>query len=106
MRRVLRAKRLGLIAEFPPKRHKGRDGKDVPNAIVNIASEFLTDLNKQGRGSNDSSLVRLGEFIDDVFLPFIQAQRRPSTYKSAVVFLVGHNRMERDNRQQWQIRHH
>jgi hypothetical protein len=76
---VLRAKRLGQIAESPPKGHKGKDGKDAPNAIANIASEFLADLNKQGRGSNDNSLVRLGEFVDEVFLPFIQAQRRPST---------------------------
>ena len=82
VRRVLRARRLGLIAEFPPKRHKGKDGKDAPNAIANIASEFLADLNKQGRGNNDNSLVRFGEFVDDVFLPFIQAQRRPSTYKN------------------------
>jgi len=81
-RRVLRAKRLGLVAEFPPKRHRGRDGKDVPNAIANTASEFLANLNKQERGSSDASLVRLGEFVETVFLPFIKAQRRPSTYKN------------------------
>jgi integrase len=81
-RRVLRAKRLSLVAEFPPKRHRGRDGKDVPNAIANTASEFLANLNKQERGSSDASLVRLGEFVETVFLPFIKAQRRPSTYKN------------------------
>jgi hypothetical protein len=83
-RRVLRAKRLGLITDFPPKRHKGKNGKDAPNAVVNLASEFLADLNKQGRGSNDNSLVRLGEFVEEVFLPFVLAQRRPSTYKNCV----------------------
>ena len=81
-RRVLRAKRLGLITDYPPKRHKARDGKDAPTAVVNLASEFLADLNKQGRGSSDNSLVRLGEFVDQVFLPFVKAQRRPSTYKN------------------------
>lgn len=50
--------------------------------MVNLACEFLADLNKQGCGSNDSSLVRLGEFVDDVFLPFVKVQRTPSTYKN------------------------
>src|SRR5215831_7553913 len=78
-RRVLRAKRLGKTEDFPPKRHKGKDGKDVPNAVANLATEFLADLNKRPDGM---SLVRLGEFVEQVYLPFVQAQRRPSTYKN------------------------
>jgi len=77
-RRVLRAKRLGLIEDYPPKRHKGKDGRDTPNAVVNLASEFLADLNKRPDGN---SLVRLGEFVEEIYLPFVRAQRRPSTYK-------------------------
>ena len=93
-RRVLRAKRLGLITDYPPKRHKARDGKDAPNAVVNLASEFLADLNKQGRGSSDNSLVRLGEFVDQVFLPFVKAQRRPSTYKKLRRHLASPSKVE------------
>lgn len=47
MRRVYRAKRLGLISDFPAKRHKGKDGKNVPNAIVDLGNEFLSTLPKE-----------------------------------------------------------
>jgi len=42
MRSVLRAKRLGLVTDFPPKRHRGKDGKDVPNEILRMGSEICT----------------------------------------------------------------
>ena len=78
-RRLFRSQRLGLIADFPPKRHKGKDGSDVPNAIVDLGNEFLATLPKNGNSSG-LALIRLGEFVEQTYLPFIRDQKKPSTY--------------------------
>jgi integrase len=79
VRSVLRAKRLGLIADFPPKRHRGKDGKDVPNEILQMGSEICTE-GVEAR----TLLTRFGEFVEQVYLPFVSAQRKPSTHKDYV----------------------
>jgi integrase len=66
-----------LIADFPPKRHKGKDGKDVPNAIVALGNEFLAALPKNGSGL---ALVRFGAFVKNTYLPYVKDQKKPSTY--------------------------
>src|SRR3989442_621417 len=78
-RSVLRAKRLGTLADFPPKRHKSKDGKDVPNAILQMGSEVCTETK-----TSDSLLTRFCEFVEQVYLPFIESQRKPSTYRDYV----------------------
>jgi integrase len=75
-RRVFRSKRLGLIADFPPKRHRGKDGKDTPNVIVNLGNEFLATLPKNGSGL---ALIRFGEFVEQTYLPFVREQKKPGT---------------------------
>jgi hypothetical protein len=71
MRSVLRAKRLGLVADFPPKRHRGKDGKDVPNEILRMGGEICT-VSVEAR----TLLTRLGEFVERVYLPFVALQRK------------------------------
>jgi integrase len=84
-RPVLRAKRLGTVAEFPPKRHKSADDPlGVPNSIRAKGEAFLVEINKtSGRESGQqlSALVRLGEFVESIYLPHVKAQKKPSTYK-------------------------
>jgi integrase len=78
-RSVLRAKRLGTLADFLPKRHRSKNGKDVPNAILRMGSEVCTETK-----SSDNLLTRFGEFVEQVYLPFISDQRKPSTHKDYV----------------------
>ena len=77
---VRRAKRLGRIEDFPPKRHKGKDGKDTPNAIIDLGNEFLSTLKQPDK--TDLVLIKMGEFIERSYLPYVQAQKKPSTYKA------------------------
>ena len=62
-RRIYRSKRLGLISDFPPKRHKGKDGKDVPNAVIELGKPFLAGLPKASSGI---ALLRFSEFVTTV----------------------------------------
>jgi integrase len=82
-RRVYRSQRLGLISDFPPKRHKGKDGSDVPNAIVDLGNEFLAKLPKTSNGSG-LALIRFGEFVEQSYLPFVRDQKKPSTHHNYV----------------------
>jgi integrase len=77
MRSMLRAKRLGLVADFPRKRHRGKDGKDVPNEILRMGTEICA-VSVEAR----TLLTRLGEFVEQVYLPFIAIQRKQSTHKN------------------------
>lgn len=79
-RRVYRAKRLGLVDDFPPKRRRGKDGKDVPNEIVRLGNAFLATQPKSG--ASGLALVRFSSFIKDTYLPFQKDQKKPSTYKN------------------------
>lgn len=78
-RRIYRSKRLALIADFPPKRHKGKDGKDVPNAVIELGKEFLAGLPKTSSGI---ALLRFGAFVKGIYLPYVKAQKKPSTYRN------------------------
>ena len=76
-RRLYRSKRLGLIADFPAKRHKGKDGKDVPNAIVELGNQFLAAQRTNG---SEVVLVRFADFVESTYLPYVKDQRKPSTH--------------------------
>lgn len=71
-----------MIEDFPPKRHKGKDGSDVPNAVINLGNEFLSKLPKNGAGG--LALIRLEEFVEQTYLPFARDQKKPSTYRNYV----------------------
>lgn len=75
--RIYRSKRLGLISDFPPKRHKGKDGKDVPTAIVDFGNQVLS---AQRKNSSGVALVRFSDFIEITYLPSVKEQKKPSTY--------------------------
>ena len=76
-RRIYRSKRLGLIADFPPKRHKGKDGKGVPKAIVDLGNQFLAAQRTTG---SELVLVRFADFVKNTYLPYVKDQKKPSTY--------------------------
>lgn len=80
LRKPYRSERLGLVTDFPPKRHKAKgDRLGTPNAIRTKADEFLIGINKQQREL--AVMPRLGAFIEERYLPHVQAQKKPSTYK-------------------------
>jgi integrase len=76
-RRIYRSKRLGLISDFPPKRHKGKNGKDVPNAIIDLGNQILAAQTRNGSGL---ALIRFRVFVKDTYLPYVKDQKKPSTY--------------------------
>lgn len=76
-RRIYRSKRIGLISDFPPKRHRAKDGKDVPNAIIDLGNEFLATQSKSG---STLALIRFQVFVKDIYLPYVKDQKKPSTY--------------------------
>jgi len=87
-KRVLRARKIGSLAEFPPKRQRRKATDievnrtkfdDVPDAVKHLARQFLDSANDHRR--QPEQVRRMGEFVESVYLPWAQEQLKPSTLK-------------------------
>jgi integrase len=87
-KRVLRARKIASIAEFPPKRLRRKAGDtdvsrakfdDVPDAVKQIARDFLDSANDSRR--QPEQVRKTGDFVESVYLPWAQEQLKPSTLK-------------------------
>jgi len=94
---ILRNRKLATLEEYPPKRQRGRKAAegdnvaapdsshrrksfdDTPDAIKQLAREFLDSANDDQR--MPEQVRKLGEFVESVYLPWAKAQLKPSTLK-------------------------
>jgi len=71
IRSIQRSKRLALVDAM----HKTR------KSVALLAETTLEPLNKASRASSPLVANRLGDFVDDVYLPHVESKRKPSTYR-------------------------
>lgn len=71
IRSIQRSKRLAPLDAM----HKTR------KSVALLAETMLEPLNKASRASSPLVANRLGEFVDNVYLPHVESKRKPSTYR-------------------------
>src|SRR5215469_18217160 len=74
LKRILRARKLATLEDYPPKR-RGR----VPDEVKQLAREFLDSVNDTRR--EPEHVRKLGEFVESIYLPIATEQLKPSTIK-------------------------
>jgi len=71
IRSIQRSKRLAPVDAM----HKTR------KSVALLAETILEPLNRASRASSPLIANRLGDFVDNVYLPHIESKRKPSTYR-------------------------
>jgi hypothetical protein len=53
-------------------------------SVALLGETMLEPLNKAARASSPLVAIRLGNFVEHVYLPHVESKRKPSTYRGTV----------------------